>query len=82
MARKPKSQFVIRTDKLSRPHYWAGVAKGNVGMSSAITTSIFDAWFFDDRAEAERLLKNLSLEADFTISEVSAGMSPKLTGGT
>lgn len=66
--------FVIRTDKLSSPHYWAGVTHGNVGIVHAISPSVWNAWPIDDRTEAERILK--SLGDDWTISEVSA---PKAT---
>lgn len=61
--------YVIRTDKLSSPHYWAGFAEGSMGLMPIISSMIFDARHLDNRPEAERIVEHLG--ADWTISETS-----------
>ena len=68
--------FVIRTDKLSSPHYWAGVTPGNVGLVIAISPMVYNAWAIDDRAEAEKVIKQ-HLGDDWTISEISRVQTSK-----
>lgn len=63
--------YVIRTDKFSKPHYWCGFAEGNIGHSIVITQIIFNAWFFDDREEAEAVIADFLPSGEWTISEVS-----------
>lgn len=71
--------FVIRTDKLSSPHYWAGFAEGNMGLMLIISPVVFNARHLNDRPEAEKIVQHLG--ADWTISEVSAPkMSRSLRG--
>lgn len=69
--------FVIRTDKLSKPFYFAGVVPGAIGFSLAISPVIFNAHHFDSRKEAEGLIET-PLGPDWTISPVEAGMTRNL----
>lgn len=69
--------YVIRCDKLERPVYFCALAVVGVGFGVIYSDIIMNAWGFDDRAEAERLIAE-ALGSDWTVSEISAGASSNL----
>lgn len=84
-------QFVVRTDKLSSPQYFAGVLPGRVlGITNnvVLTPIPMEAWAFADRAEAEELIRDLQRDGDddWFISELlgsgmSRGLKQAMAGG-
>lgn len=69
--------FVIRTEALNTPLYFAGTIDDGFSPSIALTQIIMNAWVFDGRDEAETLIGNLPGDT-WTISEVSFGASGNL----
>ena len=67
--------YVLRTDKLSSPHYFAGTMDRTMSLCICIAPVIFDAWFFEDRQEAEDVLSEIG--DDWIVSETS----PITSGG-
>tara|TARA_R110000851_G_scaffold308778_1_gene467861 strand:- start:7015 stop:7251 length:237 start_codon:yes stop_codon:yes gene_type:complete len=64
------SYFVLRTDKLSTPHYFVGATEGVMFHTTHISQSIFEAMEFEQRDGAEQAIIELDFDDDFTISEV------------
>lgn len=72
-----QTYYVLRTDKLSAPHYFGGAVELGIKPGIVITDLIFNAYQFASRADAEEAKADCGLP-DFEISECSAGMSPAL----
>ncbi len=70
-------QYVIRTDKLSKPHYFAGAFDTGMGHGISLSPHIFGAWYFDTKKEATDLIKQIGPD-DYTVSEVTSGVSQSL----
>lgn len=75
----PETYYVLRTDKMSVPHYFAGISdQVTVGLGTTLTTLIFAAWQFATREDAEEARRECGLADDFTISDCEMGMSDNL----
>jgi hypothetical protein len=74
-------QYVLRTDKLSSPKYFAGTCEATFGFDIILTANIFEAFYFDDEAEALGLIEEIGPD-DYTVSEVEVGMSEDLAALT
>lgn len=69
--------FVVKTEKLTPPAWFAGMVDGNIGQLVCIARNPFDAWQFRTEREAKRCRKELG--ADWIITELSGfGMSDNL----
>lgn len=73
--------YVLRTDKLSKTYYFAGVTEASFMGSFLFAPHVLGAMDFGDRETAEQALIDLNLSDDFTISEISSGTSANLKGG-
>jgi len=51
--------YVVRTDKLDNPMYFSGTVEGGFSHSIAMNKVIFNAYFFDDKKEAQELADEL-----------------------
>ena len=71
--------FVVRTDKLGDPRYFAGAIELRVtgALGVIICQTPFDAVVFEDRQEPEELIAN-ALSDCWTVSEIDVGSSPNL----
>jgi len=70
--------YILRTDKLSKPHYFAGALDAEISPTPVITSVIFNAWGMKTEDEANDVRKLLG-EDDWTISQVSdVGFSQNL----
>jgi hypothetical protein len=69
--------YVIRTEALKTPMYFAGTVDSTFSPSVALNEIIMNAWVFDDRDEAEALIENLPGDS-WSVSEVSFGASGNL----
>ena len=75
----PGTYYVLRTDKLSAPYYFAGVSdQVTFGLGTTLTPLIFAAWQFATREDAEEARRECGLAHDFTISDCEMGMSDNL----
>lgn len=67
--------FVIRTDKLSKPQYFAGCIHLDMGGVGVVhTDTIFSAAFFPSRKAAEKAMMDIGPE-DYSVSECAVGSS-------
>lgn len=71
---KDTQQFVLRTDKMSTPHYFSGAFEANFGEGICLSPLSLNAYFFDTQEEAEDAKETLGPE-DFVISTVLVGGS-------
>lgn len=63
--------YVLRTDKLSKPHYFVGLVEGEFfGTVTGISPIVFNAMEFDTDAEAIAAIEECDLGSDWTVSEV------------
>ena len=62
--------FVLRTDKLGAPHYFAGLVGMQLGHGITLTTIPFMALDFATRAEAEECITDIGAADWLTISEL------------
>lgn len=69
--------YVIRTDALGEARYFSGAAEAPFQPSFVITGFLMNAWFFSDKAEAEKLIEE-DLGGAWYVSEVSHGVSGNL----
>ncbi len=71
------AQYVVRTDKLERPHYFAGAFDTGMGHGISLSPNIFGAWHFDTKREANDVIAEIGPN-DYTVSSVSSGVSENL----
>jgi hypothetical protein len=69
--------YVIRTDALGKPMYFAGGVDAFLKPNLVLTDVLMNAWFFDQQDEAQRLIDD-ELGDGWSISTVSHGVSPNL----
>lgn len=69
--------YVVRTDALHAPLYFAGALEGFFKPSIVLTEIIMNAWVFQTREEAEKL-RSEELGDAWSITEVSFGASGNL----
>lgn len=72
--------YVLRTDKMTDPHYFAGGVETSFGMAVGICRTVFQAYEFTTRKDAKQCIKECGLnEADWSISECGqVGVSDSL----
>lgn len=70
-------QFVIKTNKLSKPQYFAGTIEVPMGFGVSLTNTIFGAYYFDNENEALEVINSIGSD-DYYTSEVETGMSSNL----
>jgi hypothetical protein len=75
------TQYVLRTEAIGDPKYFAGTVELPMGFGVTLTKIIFGAFIFDDEGDAKQAVKDMP-DYSFTVSPCEFGMSDSLAQGT